>query len=168
MNIAGINVWVEISASQASNWIFNSEKILLDDSIFDWNVTVFKARRALSKGEILSTLNYGNHSLAFSWVQLTPVVCIMDVSLCIVSTVFLLVVFKIHLEIVWIRVSCSHLLSEGTNIRVISKLLVFLAKKSILDYTTALNAFVGVSWVFLQWQNIPIDARCRRKNCSTA
>jgi len=44
MNIAGINVRVEISASQASNWIFNSEKILLDDSIFDWNVTVFKAR----------------------------------------------------------------------------------------------------------------------------
>jgi len=43
MDIAGINIRVEISASQAGNWIFNSEKILLNESVFNWNVTVFKA-----------------------------------------------------------------------------------------------------------------------------
>lgn len=167
MNIAGCNIRVEISASQTSNWFLNSEKILFNDSVFNWNVTVFKARWALSKGEILSSLNYSNHCLAISWVELAPVICIMNLSLSIINTIFFVVIGKIHLEIVRIRVSHSHVLSKCTNVGVISKCTVILAKKGILNYTTTFDTFVGTIWVFLQWQNISIYARGSRKNCST-
>jgi len=165
MNIAGLNIFVEICASQTSNWILKSEEILLDESVFNWNIFIFEAGWALTERETLPILNHSNHSLAFSWVQLAPVIGIVNISLCIIRTVLCLVVFKIHLEIVRICVSSSHFLSKCANIWIVSDLIVLFAKKWIFNDTTAKGAFVGICGAGLQWQNVSTNASCSRENC---
>jgi len=166
LNTAGLNIFVEIGASQTSNWILKSEEIFLDESVFNGNVAIFEAGWALTERETLSILSHSNHSLALSWVQLAPVTGIVNLSLCIICAVLWLVVFKIHLEIVRIWVSSSHFLSECANVWIVSDLIVFFAKKWILNDAAAKSAFISICWAGLQWQNVSINASSSRENCS--